>query len=171
VKTQRLELIPATPELLRAELEGKLAPALNVVIEEWPPPLSDDRSLRYALQFLEKHPSHVGWMTWYFVRNEGRVLVGQGGYCGVPSDGMVEVGYSLLPAHQRKGYATEAVQALIERAAALGVHTICAQTLPSLTPSIRVLERLGFTLAGDGSEPGAIRYLRAAASAASNSRR
>jgi len=49
--------------------------------------------------------------------------------------------------------------ALIDRAFSLGVHTIAAQTLPSLTPSIRLLERLGFRFAGAGHE-GAICYLK-----------
>jgi RimJ/RimL family protein N-acetyltransferase len=71
----------------------------------------------------------------------------------------VEVGYSLLEAHQKNGYATEAVRALIDRAFSFNdIHTVTAQTLPYLTPSIRVLERLGFQLVGAGSEEGAIRF-------------
>lgn len=33
-----------------------------------------------------------------------------------------------------------------------------AETLPALAPSIGVLEKLGFVFAGEGSEPGVIRY-------------
>ena len=158
MKTARLELIAATPALLRAELDGKLAEALGVTVGEWPPPLNDEATLRYTLKFLEAAEDHAGWMSWYILRSDGRILIGQGGYAGRPKNGVAEIGYSLVPAHQKNGYATEAARALAERAFALGAHTVTAQTLPSLTPSIRVLERLGFELAGDGDEPGTIRY-------------
>jgi RimJ/RimL family protein N-acetyltransferase len=158
VKTERLELIAATPELLRAELEGKLAEALDVTVGEWPPPLNDEETVRYTLRFLEADRAHAGWMSWYFLKAEGRILIGQGGYGGLPKGGVVEIGYSLVPAHQKQGYATEAVRALIDRARGLGVHTVTAQTLPSLTASIRLLERLGFEPAGAGDEEGSLRY-------------
>jgi RimJ/RimL family protein N-acetyltransferase len=162
LSTQRLDLIAATPELLRAELEqsARLATLLEVAVPEvWPPPLNTVETVQYTLRFLEGLPERAGWMSWYIVRHEGRVLVGQGGYCGLPEDGAVEIGYSLLEAHQKRGYATEAARALVERAFAFDdVHTVTAQTLPDLGPSIRVLERLGFRMVGAGSEEGAIRY-------------
>lgn len=158
MKTQRLELIAATPALLQAELDGRLAEALNVVVGEWPPPLNDESTLRYTLEFLSAGDDNAGWMSWYIVRSDGRILIGQGGYAGRPRDGVVEIGYSLVPAHQKQGYATEAAQALVERAFALGAHTVTAQTLPSLAPSIGVLTRLEFVFAGEGDEPGSIGY-------------
>ena len=162
LSSQRLELIAATPELLRAELDRppRLAALLEVAEPEvWPPPLNSAETVQYTLRFLEGGPDRAGWMSWYFVRKEGRVLVGQGGFSGRPEGGMVEVGYSLLQAHQGRGYATEAVRTLIDHAFSFdGVHTVTAQTLPELTPSIRVLERLGFRFVGPGSEEGAIRY-------------
>jgi RimJ/RimL family protein N-acetyltransferase len=106
LSTQRLDLIAATPELLRAELEqpARLATLLDVAVPEvWPPPLNSVETVRYTLRFLEGLPQRAGWMSWYFVRREGRVLVGQGGYCGRPERGAVEIGYSLLEAHQKRG--------------------------------------------------------------------
>jgi RimJ/RimL family protein N-acetyltransferase len=38
------------------------------------------------------------------------------------------------------------------------VRRVIAGTLPELTPSIGVLRKCGFTLIGEGSEPGVIRY-------------
>jgi len=160
--TERLELIAATPALLRAELAAptQLAALLEVAVpQEWPPPLNTPETAQYALRFLEGGPDCAGWMTWYFVRQDGRVLVGQGGFCGRPKDGVVEVGYSLLPAHQARGYATEAVRALLAQAFSRPeVHTVSAQTFPHLTPSLRVLERLGFRPTGPGSEAGAVGF-------------
>src|SRR5262245_33560771 len=119
LSSPRLDLIAATPQLLRAELAGSahLASLLGVTVPEiWPPPLNTSETVEYTLRFLEGEPDRAGWMSWYFVRRAGSILVGQGGYAGLPHDGNVEIGYSILEAHQRQGYATEASRALIERA-------------------------------------------------------
>lgn len=74
---------------------------------------------------------------------------------------MVEVGYSIMPAFQRLGLASEAVAALIDWAFSdPGVQLVTAETLPSLPASIRVLEKNGFQFLGAGSEEGVIRYGR-----------
>jgi len=161
LSTERLELIAATPELLRAELTGRaqLAALLGAKTPEvWPPPFNTRETVEYTLRFLEGGSDRAGWMSWYYVRKADRVMIGQGGYAGLPRDGSVEVGYSVLEAHQKQGYATEATRALIDRAFSIGVHTVTAQTMPDLLPSIRVLERLGFRYVGAGSEEGAITY-------------
>lgn len=72
-------------------------------------------------------------------------LVGVGGFKGPPTDGVVELGYSIVPSAQRRGYATKAVRELIESGRERGAKRVRAETLPSLTPSIRVLQKLGFT--------------------------
>ena len=100
----------------------------------------------------------------YFVLLAGetgeRVLIGTIGYKGPPSpDGTVEVGYGIVNDHQRRGYASEAVRALVAHAFAVPeVHRVIAETLPELTPSIGVLRKCGFELTGEGSEPGVIRF-------------
>lgn len=161
--SERLELIAATPEVLRAELDhpALMATLLGVAVPElWPPPLNSLETVLYTLRFLEGGPDREGWMSWYFVRKEGRVLVGQGGFSGRPEGGTVEIGYSLLEAHQKRGYATEAVRRLIDHAFSFPeIQTVTAQTMPELSASIKVLERLGFGCVGAGSEPGAIRYI------------
>lgn len=55
-----------------------------------------------------------------------------------------EVGYSLLPRHQGKGYAVEATGALLDWAfAAAGVHRVVARLEARNAASARVAERLG----------------------------
>jgi RimJ/RimL family protein N-acetyltransferase len=77
--------------------------------------------------------------------------VGNAGFKGTPKNGRVEIGYSMLEAHQRNGYCTEAVRALTAWAFEHeDVQTIVAHTLPGLVPSIRVLEKCGFVYAGEG---------------------
>jgi uncharacterized damage-inducible protein DinB len=82
------------------------------------------------------------------------------GFKGRPNaEGTVEIGYSVLAEYQRQGIASEAAAGLVEQAFRAGdVRRVIAETLPALTGSIRVLERNGFRLIGEGSEPGVIRF-------------
>lgn len=164
VRTERLELIPGTPELTQAEIvdRARLAALLDVApITDWPPPLNDADSMAYFADYLAEHPDAVGFCVWYFVLTTGsqRRLIGNGGFKGLPdASGTLEIGYSLLPSDQRKGYGTEIVGGLVGWAFAQpSVHRLIAETLPELTPSIRVLEKNGFRHIGAGSEPGVIR--------------
>jgi RimJ/RimL family protein N-acetyltransferase len=162
IRTARLDLIPATPELARADLAGReaLGEALGVPVpESWPPELFDEPALRYTLGKLEGRPEAAGWWSYYVVRREEPLLVGVVGYKGPPAAGAVEIGYSVVPEHRRRGYATEASAALVARAfARADVERVLAETLPELSPSIGVMGKLGFVFVGEGSEPGVIRY-------------
>ena len=166
LKTARLELVGCTPELLRAEGEdrGRFSELLNARIPGgWPPELYDDDARLYTLRMAEAAPQDEGWWLYYLVLPDGgggRELVGLAGYKGPPADdGTVEVGYGVLPEHRRRGYASEAVGALLERAFAFPrVTRAVAETYPELAPSIGVLEKHGFAFAGDGSEERVIRF-------------
>jgi len=164
-RTARLELVPGSPELLRAELRGRdaLAAVLGAdVPASWPPELYDADAIGWMLARLEQDAAYLQWGFRYFVLRDDarRVAVGAGGYKGPPGDAReVEIGYSVLPEFRRRGFAREASAALVEHAFASGrVDRVIAETLPELTPSIGVLESLGFTLVSDGSEPGVIRF-------------
>jgi len=166
LKTRRLVLRSATPQLAAADLSNRsdFARLLSAYVpEDWPPPLNDEASKTFTLTYLEENPDAAGWSTWYFLlpgKPEGSSqAAGIGGFKGKPSQGMVEVGYSMLPACQRLGLASEAVAALADWAFSHpGVQLVTAKTLPSLLASIRVLEKNRFHLLGQGSEAGVIRY-------------
>jgi ribosomal-protein-alanine N-acetyltransferase len=89
-------------------------------------------------------------------RSTGEVI-GTAGFFGPPRDGLVEIGYGIVPSRQRRGYATETVRALIETALAQpGVSEIIAHADPANAASIRVLEKNGLTYAG--REGSLVRY-------------
>jgi len=116
--TARLDLVACTLELRLLELQSANALAAALQVTEpssWPPPLNDQSSQRWFLEKLQSDPGIVGWTMWYFVLCSGgrRELVGNGGFKGAPQEGQVELGYSILPEHQRNGYATEATRGLI----------------------------------------------------------
>ena len=142
-------MVRATREMIEAELRDprELAEMLNVALPgEWPPPESDEASLRWMLGLLQD-PGAVEWGMHYFVlrTEDGATLAGNGGYTGPPEDGTVEIGYSVAVELQRRGIATDAVGQLVDLAFERGVITVIANTLPGLEPSIGVLRKLGFT--------------------------
>jgi RimJ/RimL family protein N-acetyltransferase len=173
--TGRLELVPATVELCRAESRGRAAvgEALGVrVPASWPPPVFEPDDVARIQQRLERSPGERTWTLHYVTRRAGhddddRELLGIAGYMGPPSlEGAVEIGYAIAEEHQRRGYATEAVEALVAEAFTHpGVHAIRATTYVSLTPSIGVLRKAGFTLVADDPATGLLRFERRRAAA------
>ena len=153
--TSRLELVAGTVALAQAEIDDlpALAQMLDVPLPaQWPPPLNDENSQKFFLDALLKAaPADAGWQLWYCLLREPRVLLGSAGFKGIPADGLVEIGYSMLEEHQRNGYCTEAVRALIGWAFQHPeVNKVIAHTLPGLVPSIRVMEKCGLIFAGNG---------------------
>jgi ribosomal-protein-alanine N-acetyltransferase len=166
IETERLLLVPATPDLLRVAL-GPL-PALQAALgarvpATWPPQYLDPPAIEFTQARLAEGPAQAGWWMYFILLVEPggeRTLVGSGGYAGPPAaDGSVEIGYGIVADHQRRGYASEAVRGFVRRAFERPeVSRVTAQTLPELLPSIGVLRKCGFRPAGAGAEPGAIRF-------------
>ena len=164
LRTVRLRLIASSLEAAAAEINDRdtLESLLNAKIpDDWPPPFNDEDSQRWLYDMLSREPSAVGWFMWYFIRDDGapRMLVGNGGFKGAPKDGVAEIGYSIVPEFQRRGYGSEAVSALIAWAFSHeSVNRIVAETLPELLPSQLLLRKLGFQRCRGTSEPNVLRY-------------
>lgn len=160
--TARLRLVGLDRELARMQVEDLpgFFRVLNVNPEAaWPPELHDDATMRHTLDRLEARPDETGWHGWVFIMRwaddaPGR-LVGAGGFYGPPrGDGTVEIGYSMLPSFREQGMATEAVKGLAGWAFGQeGVRTIRARTLADGRASRRVLEKAGFALQGEETDP------------------
>ena len=81
------------------------------------------------------------------VERDTSTVVGGAGFFGPPQDGEVEIGYGIVPSRQRRGYATEAVQAMVADVFQLdSVHIVTANVDLDNPASIRVLEKSGMTL-------------------------
>jgi [ribosomal protein S5]-alanine N-acetyltransferase len=162
IKTSRLELTAATIELSEAELNDrdKFSKLLDTTIpNNWPPETATD-ALPWFLDILKKNPEWVGWLTWYAVLTNENTLVGGAGFKGAPNTaGMVEIGYSVLPEYQKRGIASEIVEALCKWAFEHdSVKCIEAETVPDNSGSLKVLSKNGFEFIGAGSEEGSVRY-------------
>jgi ribosomal-protein-alanine N-acetyltransferase len=165
LRTARLTLVPATAALARAETEDRPAFAALLgaaVPDAWPPEMLAD-ALPFFLRQLEAGPELAGWITWYGVADadasQPRTLVASGGFLGPPQEGKVEIGYSVLPSFQRKGYGAEMVAGLTDWALAQpGVQRVLADVALGNTPSVRLLHRAGFSEIGPSDEPGHIRF-------------
>lgn len=98
---------------------------------------------------LERDVSALGWGVWLMIEPVSKVMVGDAGFKGRPDAlGRVEIGYGLAPAERGKGFATEAVSALVDWASEHGVHVVVAECLDDNAPSIRVLDKTGFRRTG-----------------------
>jgi len=82
---------------------------------------------------------------------DGRAIGGLG-FKGPPVSGVVEIGYGLAPSGRGRGYAAEAVGALLTVAADLGVVRVIADTTRDNIASQRTLLRAGFHLTNSNAE-------------------
>jgi RimJ/RimL family protein N-acetyltransferase len=80
------------------------------------------------------------------------LAIGGIGFKGQPEDGCVEIGYGLAPSARGRGYAAEALVALVAIAAEQGVSRVIAETAPRNVPSQRTLIRAGFRLVSTDRE-------------------
>lgn len=154
IKTSRLLLIPATGEMLRAEMEDKarLSALLSAyVTESWPPESLKD-AIPWFIEQVDKNPGQECWYSWYALLADGdskeHILVGSVGFKGAPDEkGIVEIGYSVLDEYQGRSIAGEMAMAITEWALSQsGVKMVTAQTMDDNYASMRVLEKCKFTL-------------------------
>jgi RimJ/RimL family protein N-acetyltransferase len=160
IRTSRLRLTPSTQQTLRQELDDPAAFAALLGVrlpQDWPPGEYDRGAIQFFLEkMIDGGPKAVGWYGWYAILegSEPAALVGCGGYLGPPDEaGCVEIGYSICEQWRGQGLAKELVQALVDRALALGAKKIVAHTTEANPASIAVLLGCGFQQAiGSESE-------------------
>lgn len=163
INTERMSLVPATMKLYLLELHDRpaFASTLNAhVPQEWPPDQITPEVIEEFIERMQVKDRKI-WSFYWLLRQKAPelpILIGSGGFF-VHEKGTLEIGYSILSDYQNKGYATEAVQSMIQWArSSLKKDCIIANTYPYLKSSIRVLEKNGFVFKGKGPEEGIITY-------------
>lgn len=161
ITTPRLRLVAISSALMNAEShdDWHLAQALHAErAPDWPPPLWDTPVRAHILAQLTSQPETVGWHRYILLQSSVPVLVGCiGAFPCVAGD--VELGYSMVVSHQRRGLTTEAAVGLIawlfQQPA---VHSVSAQAYQTSLASLRVMERCGMRFVGEGDEGGTVKY-------------
>ena len=156
IETANLQLIGCEQAHIEAILRDKheIARMLDVrILEGWP---EFPEAMQHVYRHLQTDPQTAPeWGYRFFIHRKDRALIGEGGYKGRPSkEGLVEIGYAIVPEYRRRGLAFEAARGLSDYAFSHPeVRIVQAHTLPNGTASINVLKKLGMTFAGTVDDP------------------
>lgn len=113
---------------------------------------TSDELKRAYTEMLEgclKHPEQWVWYAIWVIELKDGTYIGDLSFKGIDSNGAVEIGYGILAGFEGRGYATEAVSAIVQWAAEQPeVTRIEAETEIENLASQRVLEKCGFIATG-----------------------
>lgn len=112
-------------------------------------------ALQHILKEMRSSQLWHPWLPYLFVVGSDQAVVGLGGFKSVPdSKRIVEIGYSVAPNYQGRGFATSAARQFIEIAfKSKLVHCVCAHTLAETNASTRVLANCGMTKVSETVDP------------------
>jgi [ribosomal protein S5]-alanine N-acetyltransferase len=164
IASDRLDLVAMTPAFLEAALSGDARSAERILGLAVPPVWYEKRGLMaMRLDQLRQAPSLQPWLVRAIVlRGRGDpgclpVMIGHIGfhtgpdpeYLRVLAPHAVELGYSIFPPYRRRGYAREAVQALMDWARREhGVSRFVVSISPQNAPSLALARDFGFQRIG-----------------------
>ena len=111
---------------------------------------TDPQGVREQIQEMaERAPGEPGgWVQFSVEERESGRLIGDVGLSPAEGEpGVIKVGYTISPDVQGRGYATEAVRALVDYAFdVLGAEVVRAYASEENEPSIRVAAKVGMRL-------------------------
>ena len=152
-----------TPDFIEALLAGRpdeAARLLEIALPDDGLGSNAERFLQHRLGQLRRERDVQRWLARAIVlREAGRPLIGHVGFHGEPglnsaaAPAAVEIGYSILPEHRRRGYASEAVAALLDWARTQDIHHFVASVAPDNAPSLAIIQKLGFVRTGEHIDP------------------
>jgi RimJ/RimL family protein N-acetyltransferase len=158
VRSQRVDLILLDATLLDAFIardRRRIAELAEFAVPESYPDDDEREFLRFRRGQLVADPARYPWSVRAIVLRAERRMIGFVNFHGAPgvndtgAPDALELGWTIFPADQRHGYATETALALMDWARARGVHHFISATTPDNTASLRVHEKLGFARTGE----------------------
>lgn len=114
--------------------------------QEWLPILYEDKEYFpiYYEQLIQT-PQLYGFGPWLILDKHSKLIIGDIGFKGLPQNGSIDLGYSIVTEKQGQGFATEATNALCAWALqSSAVHSITASCFDWNLPSIAVLQKCKF---------------------------
>jgi ribosomal-protein-alanine N-acetyltransferase len=160
IETTRLEMPLLSLQQLDAIASGKTSP----LAEELGAAFSAEFSAEwleqvvwlagYRARQLRERPQDEPWLLRPIIRREAGLPRQAIGYlnfhAGPDQHGMVEIGYTLLPAARGQGYAIEAVRAAFDWATRVhGIRRFRASVAPDNDRSLNLIGKLGFARTGE----------------------
>jgi RimJ/RimL family protein N-acetyltransferase len=150
--TTRLELVLLEPQIAR-----DLAAGISANGHVWAHGYPMGSTLLHAelTAAAAAHGRPLGaFGTYQVIRREDNTVIGDAGFMGPPdATGAVHVGCGIAESAQRRGYATEAVTALLAWARGQsGLTCVLADTTRSNVGGQRLLERVGMHRIGEDGE-------------------
>jgi RimJ/RimL family protein N-acetyltransferase len=142
ILTKNLTLVPNTLDDVRAQIERMDATERAHLSADWLARVRATTADQWTLGYT-------------LVHRATDAAVGTCGFKGPPDAyHTVEIAYGVDPAHQGRGYATEAAEALVAYAFSSGqVRVVRAHTFSEANASTRVLAKCGFERIGQVTDP------------------
>ena len=101
------------------------------------------------------HPDQWEWYAMWMIELKDGTHVGELCFKGITENGVTEIGYGIAADYRGRGYATEAVSALVGWALEQpGVMCVMAETDVSNLASRSVLDKAGFMPTGEVGKEG-----------------
>ncbi len=156
IETERLVLVPITLPMVEAVFANDRVRAEALagarLPEAWPGKALVERAFSADLELIRADPERRLWGDRLMIalgEKEPRI-VGSVIFHGQPDEGgIAEVGYGVELESQGRGFATEATRACVAWALEQpGCVAVTATTYPWHRASLRVIEKIGMTLAG-----------------------
>ena len=142
IETDRLKLYAASEEQMETFIAAQTVDVLKAAYTE-------------MLDGCLSHPDQWDWYAIWMIERKDGTHVGELCFKGLSDEGVAEIGYGIADDHQGRGYATEAVSAVVEWALTQpGVRYITAETEETNSASRKVLEKAGFLPTGGTGEEG-----------------
>jgi RimJ/RimL family protein N-acetyltransferase len=163
IHSSRLDLIALSPEFLRASIDADLQAASSLIGLDIP---SDWLEAKWLMEMrltkIRENPVLESWLLRAVGLRETGTMIGFIGFHTLPgpeylnpyAPGSVEFGYTIFEEYRGQGYASEAVQALMDWAAREhGVTRFVVSISPTNEPSLRVAQKFGFRKVGSFDDP------------------
>jgi RimJ/RimL family protein N-acetyltransferase len=163
IHTPRLDLIALSPDFLRASIRGDLKSASQlidlIIPAEW---LDAQWLMEMRLAKMRENPALEPWLLRAIALRETRTMVGFIGFHTLPgadylnqyAPGSVEFGYTIFSEYRRRGFASEAAEALMDWATREHhVRRFIVSISPTNEASLGVAQKFGFRKVGSFTDP------------------
>ena len=149
IRTERLDLVLLDRAWLQAYVDAEPLPDLGF---RDPGNFLGGSAhvVHMRVEQLATDPGQEPWLLRAIVSRARGEAVGYVNFHAAPDErGMVEIGYQVLPAHRRQGYASEAAEGMWRWAGRHGARVLRASISPTNQPSLAMVRKAGFVQVGE----------------------